>query len=180
MFTANLRRTKTSKSKKIRPEKASDHTGKEYGELIKNITHKQNGFHYWKRSTVRVRSRKHKVTLEISLEILKRAANNKAPGRDLIVMYWIKKLTSCHHHLVNIMESLLTGQTQVPQWLSLSNTNLLPKNTDTHKPENYRPVALQNNLYKVYTSILNHFLADHCRENNIISIEQAAGKNGSC
>ena len=74
------------------------------------------------------------------------------------------------------MESLLTGQTQVPQWLSLSKTNLLPKNTDTHKPENYRPIALQNNLYKVYTSILNHFLADHCRENKIISIEQAAGK----
>ena len=118
----------------------------------------------------------YKVTLEILLEILKRAANNKAPGRDLIVMYWIKNLTSCHHHLVNIMESLLTGQTQVPQWLSLSKTNLLPKNTDTHKPENYRPIALQNNLYKVYTSILNHFLADHCRENKIISIEQAAGK----
>ena len=74
------------------------------------------------------------------------------------------------------MESLLTGQTQVPQWLSLSKTNLLPKNTDTHKPENYRPIALRNNLYKVYTSILNHFLADHCRENNIISIEQAVGK----
>ena len=48
----------------------------------------------------------YKVTLEILLEILKRAANNNAPGRDLIVMYWIKKLTSCHHHLVNIMESL--------------------------------------------------------------------------
>ena len=88
----------------------------------------------------------YKVTVEILLEILKRAANNKALGRDLIVMYWIKNLTSCHHHLVNITESLLTGQTQVPQWLSLSKTNLLPKNTDTHKPENYRPIALQNNL----------------------------------
>ena len=28
----------------------------------------------------------YKVTLEILLEILKRAANNKAPGKDLIVM----------------------------------------------------------------------------------------------
>ena len=89
-------------------------------------------------------------------------------------MYWSKKLTTRHHHLVNIMESLLTGERLVPQWLSLTKINLLPKNTNTRKPENYRPIALQNNLYKVYTSILNHFLADHCRENNIISIEQAA------
>ena len=39
------------------------------------------------------------------------------------------------------MDSLLKGQTQVPQWLSLTKTNLLPKNTNTHKPENYRPIA---------------------------------------
>ena len=77
------------------------------------------------------------------------------------------------------MDSLLKGQMQVPQWLSLTKTNLLPKNANTHKPENYRPIALQNNLYKVYTSILNHFITDHCQENNIISIEQAGGQKGS-
>ena len=74
------------------------------------------------------------------------------------------------------MESLLKGQTQVPQWLSLTKTNLLPKNANIHKPENYRPIALQNNLKQ---SILNHFITDHCRENDIISIEQAVGQKGS-
>ena len=116
--------------------------------------------------------------LELLTEILKRAANNRTLGRDQTVMYWIKKLTACHPYMVNIMESLLKGQMQVPQWLSLTKTNLLPKNANTHKPENYRPIALQNNLYKVYTSILNHFITDHCQENNIISIEQAAGQKG--
>ena len=56
---------------------------------------------------------------------------------------------------------------------------LLLKNETTHRPENYRPIALQNNLYKVYTSILNYFLEDHCRQNNIIALEQAAAKKGS-
>ena len=77
------------------------------------------------------------------------------------------------------MESLLVGQTQMPRWLSLTKTILLAKNSDTHRAQNFRPIALQNNFYKVYTSILNHFLEDHCRENNIVSIEQAAGKKGS-
>ena len=31
-------------------------------------------------------------------------------------------------------------------------------------------------MYKIYTSILNYFLEDHCRVNNILSIEQAAAK----
>ena len=77
------------------------------------------------------------------------------------------------------MESLLVGQTQMPRWLSLTKTILLAKNSDTHQAQNYRPIALLNNFYKVYASILNHFLEDHCQENNIVSIEQAAGKKGS-
>ena len=80
--------------------------------------------------------KEYSVTLELLTEILKRAANNRTPGRDQTVMYWIKKLTSCHPYMVNIMESLLKEQTQVPQWLSLTKTNLLPKNANTHEPEN--------------------------------------------
>ena len=34
--------------------------------------------------------KEYRVTLQIVNEILKRSANNKAPGRYLIVMYWIK------------------------------------------------------------------------------------------
>ena len=120
--------------------------------------------------------KEYRITLPIVNEILKPSANNKAPGRDLIVMYWIKKLTACHSYINTIMESLLLGQTQMPRWLSLTKTILLAKNFDTHQAQNYRPIALQNNFYKVYTSILNHFSEDHCRENNIVSIELAAGK----
>ena len=117
--------------------------------------------------------------LPIVNEILKRSAKNKAPGRDLIVTYWIKKLTACHSHINTIMESLLAGQTQMPRWLSQTKTILLAKYSDTHQAQNYRPIALQNNFYKLYTSILNHFLEDHCRANNIVNIALASGKKGS-
>ena len=67
----------------------------------------------------------------------------------------------------------------MPLWLSTTRTALLPKNSETNRPENYRPIALQNSMYKIYTSILNYFLEDHCRVNNILGIEQAAAKKGS-
>ena len=117
--------------------------------------------------------------MEILKSILKQFANNKTPGTDLIVMFWIEKLTATHMYLLNILIGLKEGHIEIPGWLSLTGTLLLPKNSITTKPENYRPIAIQNNLYKVYTTTLNHFLQDHCRENNIITDEQAAAKHGS-
>ena len=49
----------------------------------------------------------------------------------------------------------------------------------TSQAQNYRPIALQNTMYKVYTAILADFIMDHCESNKIITEEQAAGKRGS-
>ena len=56
---------------------------------------------------------------------------------------------------------------------------LLPKNKITNQAQNYRLIALQNTMYKVYTAILAKFIMEHCEENNIITEEQAARKRGS-
>ena len=68
---------------------------------------------------------------------------------------------------------------EIPQWLVLSKTLLLPKNEDTNKANNYRPIALQNSIHKVFTAIINEFIMDHCTVNNIVTEEQATGKLGS-
>ena len=126
-----------------------------------------------------IQPQKYEMTMEILSKIFNNAANNKAPGRDRIVMYWLKKLTSTHGYFLNILISLNRNEIQMPLWLSTTRTALLPKNSETNRPENYRPIALQNSMYKIYTSILNYFLEDHCRVNNILGIEQAAAKQGS-
>ena len=126
-----------------------------------------------------VQPQKYEMTMEILSKIFNNAANNKAPGRDGIVMYWLKKLTSTHGYFLNILISLNRNEIQMPLWLSTTRTALLPKNSETNRPENYRPIALQNSMYKTYKSILNYFLEDHCRVNNILGIEQAAAKKGS-
>ena len=71
------------------------------------------------------------------------------------------------------------GEQAPPDWLLKSMTLLLPKNKDTIQPKNYRPIALQNSMYKVYTAIIAEFIMDHCERNKIIAEEQAAGKLGS-
>ena len=58
-------------------------------------------------------------------------------------------------------------------------TILLPGNSDTHDPKNHRPIGCQNTLYKVYTSLLAHFIQDHCVSNNIMAPAHGGGKPGT-
>ena len=73
----------------------------------------------------------------------------------------------------------MKGTIDVPSWLGITRTMLIPKNKNTHQPENYHPIALQNNMYKLCTSVLKYCLQDHCEANNIITPHQAASKKGS-
>ena len=63
--------------------------------------------------------------------------------------------------------------------LLTAKTILLAKNSETGNPMNYRSIALQNTMYKIYTAILTEFIMDHCERNEIITVEQVAGKRGS-
>ena len=78
-----------------------------------------------------------------------------------------------------LLQKSFKGEIQIPTWLIISKTILIPKNTNTHLEKNYRPIACLNITYLVYTSMLNHFLDDHCTSNDIITVEQAGGKKGS-
>ena len=71
---------------------------------------------------------------------------------------------------------MLLGEIEPPEWLLTSMTLLLPKNQETAQPQNYRPIALQNAMYKVYTAIIADFITEHCERNGIVTEEQAAGK----
>ena len=55
---------------------------------------------------------------------------------------------------------------------------MLPKNENTHIAKNYRPIACQNLMFKLYTSCINTFVQQHCEMNNIVTTEQAGGKRG--
>ena len=43
---------------------------------------------------------------------------------------------------------------------------------------NYKPIACQNIMYKIYTGCINVHWQDHCENNFFITDPQAAGKKG--
>ena len=120
----------------------------------------------------------YEITDEILDKILSKLANDK-PGRDQVTGLWIKCLKSIRPPFKDHLSQMYKGEQAPPDWLLKSMTLLLPKNKDTIQPKNYRPIALQNSMYKVYTAIIAEFIMDHCERNKIIAEEQATGKRGS-
>ena len=128
---------------------------------------------------INVNGKDYTITKEVLLKVLAKTPNNKAPGNDKLVAYWLKYLPALHPHLLNQLIQVKEEKIELPQWLVTSKTIILPKNNETHLPKNYRPIACLNSTYKLFTSILNTFLDDHCNENDVILQEQAGGKKGS-
>ena len=91
---------------------------------------------------------------------------------------WYKKLTFYRPLLTKLFTESFKGELQLPCWLTTASTVLQPKNDQTHIVKNYRPIALLNIMHKIYTSCLNTFLNVHLMNNNIITPEQARGKQG--
>ena len=82
------------------------------------------------------------------------------------------------HHCKIQLRNLITWQIEMPDWLITTKTIPLAKNNETKNTRNYRPIALQNAIYKIYTGILTEFILDYCQRNSI-TLEQAAGKTGN-
>ena len=57
--------------------------------------------------------------------------------KDMIVMFWWKKLESLHCPLVRFFIKFYKNQLEIPQWLTVVQTMLQPKNKDTHEAKNY-------------------------------------------
>ena len=85
--------------------------------------------------------------------------------------------TYIHTYIHNSI--FLEGKQELPDWLVISQTLLLAKTKETDNPQNYRPIALQNTTYKIYTTLIAKIIMQRCTLNKIITEEQVAGKYGS-
>ena len=120
----------------------------------------------------------YEITDEILDKALTKVPNDK-PGRDLITGIWIKNMQSVRKMLKRNLRSVLNNHHDLPDQLVTAKTVLVSKNEEIHKPENYKPIAIQNAIYKTYTALIAEFIMDHCESNDIVTEEQAAGKRNS-
>lgn len=86
-------------------------------------------------------------------ELIDGLSNNKAPGPDGVKNELLKHLPECAKEAIHKLFILmwLTGTT-ADQWKQ-SNTILLYKKNSELMLENYRPIALANTLYKLWTGL---------------------------
>ena len=126
-----------------------------------------------------VKTQNYQINEEITNKVMQKMPNNKAPGFDLVTMFWYKKLDACIKPLTRVNKQFMEISAPVPDWLSLTRTTVIPKNENTCDPKNYRPIACENNQFKIYTGTIAYFLNEHCQQNNIIFPEQAANRPGS-
>ena len=106
--------------------------------------------------------KEYNITDEVLDKVLKKMVNDK-PGRDLLARVWIKRMKSIKEKYKEELKKLLNNEKEPPEWLLTSKTLLLLKNKITNQAQNYRPIALQNTMYKVYTAILAEFMMEHVR-----------------
>ena len=66
---------------------------------------------------------------------------------------WVKKQHITHSQLTNLIAGLDEEDSRVPEWLATGKTILNPKTKDTRGAKNFRPIACQNIIYKIYTGI---------------------------
>ena len=115
----------------------------------------------------------------IGVELRKRPDNildtltlNKSPGEDGIPNEVLKGMNK---EIMNKCKK----RGQIPERWKTSVISLLEKDKEkNHIPTEYRPVALLDTLYKVYTTWLYWELREHVNERNILSEAQMGGKKG--
>ncbi|CAL1299401.1 unnamed protein product [Larinioides sclopetarius] len=90
-----------------------------------------------------------------------RKADNTAPGPDRITYHHWRQIDPSGKTITTIFNLCLNFK-KIPRDWKKSVTILLPKTGDTSDPRNWRPIALSNTLYKLFTKCLASRLSDWC------------------
>ena len=56
---------------------------------------------------------------------------------------------------------------EIPTWLTLGQTVLLPKTEDVSNEKNYRPITCLNTVFKISTEMIGSYMKNHADRNNI-------------
>ncbi|GBN56500.1 Retrovirus-related Pol polyprotein from type-2 retrotransposable element R2DM [Araneus ventricosus] len=104
---------------------------------------------------------------EVSKKLAK--AENSAPGPDRLTYHHWRSLPQGHKFLATTFNVCLHFQ-KVPAAWKKTTTILIPKSLlDLDNPANWRPIALSNTIYKIFTKVLAGRLQDWSTKFNVLS-----------
>ena len=109
---------------------------------------------------------------EVYDNCLKRLTKGKAPGPDNIPNDIIKSLPTPWQDLLFLFFEHCYKKKEIPHYWKHSKTILLHKKEDPTHLSNYRPIALANTIYKLYTSTLTALLTNYGETHRILHFSQ--------
>ena len=113
------------------------------------------------------------ITGENILKQSRKVPNWKAPGKDGVQGFWVKKLTSLHERIAHQLNEILSGNEQLPQWLTFGRTVLCQKDvTKGNAVDNYRPISCLPIMWKLFTGIMSDYLYDFLEKEKLLPEEQ--------
>ena len=103
---------------------------------------------------------------------LRKMPNWKAPGSDGIQGFWLKRFTSQHQRLTEMLNENIQSLS-TPSWLVKSRTVLIQKDSaKDNATGNYQPIACLNLLRELKTGITADKLYQHLKNENLLLEEQ--------
>ena len=98
--------------------------------------------------------------------------NRKSPGPDGIQNELLKHLPEEMHQVIHKMIILMWMTGHTPDKWKESCTILMHKKGNEHELGNWRPIALANTLYKLWTSMVTDCLTEHAEQYGALSSSQ--------
>ncbi|GBO08329.1 hypothetical protein AVEN_246030-1 [Araneus ventricosus] len=95
-------------------------------------------------------------------------ADNTSPGPDRLTYHHWRQIDPSAKTLTTIFNLCLEFKKIPEDWKSAT-TILIPKDGDAADPRNWRPIALSNTLYKLFTKCLVARLSDWCSRYDVLS-----------
>ena len=113
------------------------------------------------------------LTRELYQYIVARLPNNKSPGPDGVRNEWLKEAPMwVHDKIYSWLLNFWDKAEELPAWFTASTTVLLYKKGYPNLVGNYRPIALAQTVYKLYTKCLAHIIQEYAETNYLLSNTQ--------
>ena len=90
-------------------------------------------------------------------EIVKWLPSWKAPGPDGIYNFFIRKCTSLHKKIYELIKRTCMGEEKAEKWFYTGITYLIPKGTPKQGSD-FRPITCMSNLYKLTTKCVTQVM----------------------
>ena len=112
-----------------------------------------------------------KLTQQEVKDVLKKMPHQSAPGPDYVTYAYWKEVDPTAAIITKILETCRRNKRIPDKWKN-STTILIHKGDDPAVIKNWRPISLQNTIYKLYSALIGKRLSSWAQYNNILSPSQ--------